>query len=114
MKAINNRRANRLSLGLPLRYKIRGQTEFGRSVTKDISTGGVRFTAESYIKPATEISLEIDIFSKIINSIGKVKWAQALPHSNRYQIGLQFIEIESVNKSFLSEYINFKHEFREE
>ena len=113
MKEINNRKYPRLSLAVPLRYKIRGQTQFGSSVTRDISTGGVRFTSESYIKPATDISLEIGILSKVINSIGKVKWSQSLPHSNRYQIGLEFIELETLNKNFLSDYINFQREFKE-
>ena len=113
MKETNNRKYPRLNSYLPLRYKIRGSSEFGSSVTRDISISGMRFTTENYIKPATDISLEINLLSKIISSIGRVKWSQALPHSNKYQIGLEFIEIESNNRFFLSDYINFKRESSE-
>ena len=113
MKEINNRKYPRLNSYLPLRYKIRGRSEFGSSLTRDISISGMRFTTQDYIKPTTDISVEINLLSKIISSIGRVKWSQSLPHSNRYQIGLEFIEIEPGNRFFLSDYINFKSESSE-
>ena len=112
IRELNKRRFPRLDLDLPVRYKIRGYSDFGSSVTKDISIGGLRFITDRYIKPLTDIMLEIDILSRTISSIAKVKWSQSLPHSNRYQIGLEFIELARENKDYLSDFVNFKQSFK--
>lgn len=108
LKEAEKRKFYRFPLNTPLHYKIRGAAEFGSSVTKDISVGGLRFVVDKYISPSTYLMLEFNLLSKIINPIGRVKWLQPLPHSNRYQMGLEFIELEPESKNFLSDYINLR------
>lgn len=100
------RRCSRLNLSLPLHYQIRGSQEFGNTVTKNISTGGVSFIIDRFIKPQTRIILDINILSKNINSIGIVRWAGNLPHSDKYQVGLEFVGITPTNKNYISDYID--------
>lgn len=102
------RKFPRLVSDLLLRYQVRGTPQFGNAITKDISVGGVRFAVESYIKPLTDIMLEINILSRTVNPIARVRWTQPLAHSNRYQVGLEFIEIEPMSKNYLSDYLTLK------
>ena len=46
--------------------------------------------------------------SKIINPVGRVVWSQSLSHSDRYQMGIEFIEINPQDKNYLSDYINMR------
>lgn len=108
LKRIEKRRFPRLDLSLPLHYKLRGCSEAGSSLTKDISIGGIRFITDRYIKPSTDIMLEINILSRVINPIGRIRWAQSLPHSNRYNVGLEFIQLAPEDKNYLSGYISLK------
>jgi c-di-GMP-binding flagellar brake protein YcgR len=108
LKGSEKRKFPRLESDLRLRYQIRGTPQFGNAIAKDISVGGLRFAVGNYIRPLTDIMLEINMLSRVINPIGRVRWTQALPHSNRYQVGLEFIEIEPVSKNYLSDYINLR------
>ncbi len=108
IKQAEKRKYTRMALDLPLRYKIRGQSEFGTSVTKDISFGGLRFSGDRYLKPSAEVMLEINILSKVINPIGRIKWSQHMPHSNRCQVGVEFIELSPGNRNYLAHYMSLK------
>lgn len=98
----------RLNLGLPLRYQIRGSQEFGNTITKNISDGGLSFIVDRFIKPQTHIMLDVNILSRNISSLGTVRWAGNLPHSDRYQLGLEFIGLVPGDKKYISDYIKMR------
>ncbi|MDD2752860.1 MAG: PilZ domain-containing protein [Candidatus Omnitrophica bacterium] len=109
-KIEEKRRFPRIRLKAPLRYQVRGRPEFDNSLTEDISLGGVSFTNDKFIPPATNLMLEISIFSRLLNPIGKVAWINPVGHSNRYRLGVEFLELDKENTNFLSQFIDFKKE----
>ena len=102
------RKDSRLNISMPLRYQIRGTQESGNAVTKNLGPGGLSFIVEKFIKPETHIALDVNVFSKNINSIGTVRWAGSLPHSDRYQLGLEFVGLTLQDKKFISDYIKLR------
>ena len=100
------RQNTRLSVAVPLRYQIRGTQKFGNTLTKNISSGGLGFLADRFIKPQTHLMLDVNLLTKNINSIANVKWAGYLSHSDKYQIGLEFIGIEPGDRNYISDYID--------
>lgn len=104
------RRFPRVKLKASLCYKIRGTAECNNSVTDDISLGGVGFINHNFIPPETSVGLEINILSKMLNPIGKIAWSQPLPHSNRYRVGVEFLEFDPREKNYLSDYINLQQD----
>jgi len=102
------RRFPRVSLSSPLHCQLRGTGLFKDAVCNDISVGGVSFLNEGYIPPSTQVGIEIGIFSRIIKAIGKIAWSMPLPHSNRYRIGIEFLELDQPDKNFLSDYIDMR------
>jgi len=102
------RQNNRLRLAVPLRYQLRGKQVFGNTITKNISTCGVSFVSDKFIKPQTYLALEFNLLSRNISSVATVRWAGVLPHSDKYQVGLEFAEIGSEDKNYLSDFIDMR------
>lgn len=96
----------RIKLHTPLRYQTRGGGEPNNSLSENISIGGISFMTDNFIAPNTCLMLEISILSKFINTVGKITWSAPLPHSDRYILGVRFIEIDSKDKKYLADCID--------
>jgi hypothetical protein len=104
------RRFRRVKLHTPVRYQIRGETDFNNTVSDNISEGGLAFNSLKFIPPSTTVMLEIGLFYRMLCPIGRVSWCQPLPHSDRNRLGVEFVEFSPPERSFLSDYINIKTE----
>lgn len=102
------RRYPRIKLKRPLRYQIRGTPEFNNAIVDNISVGGLGFVDNKFIAPRTSLMLEINVLSRILRPVGKIAWSSPLPHSNRYYSGIEFLELDPVEKRFLADYINMQ------
>ncbi|MBN2831486.1 MAG: PilZ domain-containing protein [Candidatus Omnitrophica bacterium] len=108
MQREEKRRFRRIDLHTPVRYQIRGESDFDNTVSDNISAGGLAFNSLKFIPPSTAVMLEIGLLCRMLHPIGRVSWCQPLPHSNRNRLGVEFVEFSFSEKSFLSEYINIK------
>ena len=102
------RREIRLNLSAPVRYQIRGSQVFGNTVTRNISRGGTCFIADRFIKPETRLSVDVNILARSINSIGTVRWAEAIAHSDKYRLGVEFTILSPQDKNYLSDYLDMR------
>ncbi len=66
------------------------------------------FTVSKFISPSTPLMLELDLLCRTLYPIGKVSWCQPLPHSEKNRLGVEFIEFDQAEKSFLADYVNIK------
>lgn len=98
----------RIKLSTPLRYQIRGEPEFNTTVSDDISVGGLSFYESKFIAPKTPLNLEINVLSRILRPMGRVAWSSPLPHSDRYRLGIEFLEFNLKEKDYLSDYIDMQ------
>lgn len=99
------RRFPRIKLRTPLRYQIRGRPEFDHAISDNIGLGGMSFVINRFITPLTVVMLEINILSRILRPIGKVAWSSPLPHSERYRLGVEFLELDHPQKDYLADYV---------
>jgi hypothetical protein len=98
----------RVKLNMPLRYHTRGLPEYNNTLCEDISLGGVRFINDKFIRPEASLALEINVLTRALNPIGRVAWSQPLPHSDRYRVGVEFLELDLGEKNYLSDYIDMQ------
>jgi len=103
-----NRCFPRIDFNSKIRYQIRGKPDFDSVIGNDISCGGLRFSSDKFIPTTTALMLEIDLLSRILRPIGKVAWSTKLAHSNRNQMGVEFIEFDTLEKNYLKDFINMK------
>ena len=108
MQVKEKRQFPRINLKTTFSWQIRGANRASNTISNDISLGGLGFVHEKFIAPETPIGLEINILSRIINPFGRIAWTSPLPHSNRYRVGIEFIEFNPVEKNFLSDYIDLR------
>ncbi len=100
------RKFPRINAKFPIRYQIKRGGFFASALTDNVSLAGARLNVDRFFPQGINLNLELNILSKVINSVGKVIWVKALPDSKRYQMGVEFIDINSQDKILLSDYIN--------
>ena len=107
MDTAEQRRHPRVSLASPLRYQFKNTHRFGSTVGLDISEGGLKFFSEEFMPIGTSMVLEICLGSmlKFINAVADVVWLRKMPHSERYQVGLKFSEIDEPYHQLVRDYI---------
>jgi len=98
----------RITLRAPLRYQIRGTPEFSDTVIDNISVGGMGFTNNKFIVPQTLVMLEVNILSRMLRPVGKIAWAASVPHSERYRLGIEFLELGYSDKNYLRDYVDMQ------
>lgn len=98
----------RLKTKTVLRYHARGIADFTNAVSEDLSVTGIGFIGEKFIAPKTPLMLEINLLSRILNPIGEVAWAAPIQHSDRYRLGVKFIEFDLKDRNYLSDYLSIQ------
>jgi hypothetical protein len=92
-----------------MRYQVRGRpSESDNVVSNNISACGVAFNTNRFLAPQTALMLDIDILSRVLHPIGRVAWCQPLPHSDRNRLGVEFLELNPLEKNFLEDYIKMQ------
>ncbi len=98
----------RISIKTSLRCQIRGKAERNNTITRDIGLGGISFINEDFVAANTCVNLEINILSKIVKTCGRIVRAGSVPFSDKYKLGIEFIELEPLQKKYLSDYITMR------
>jgi len=98
----------RIKLKSPLRYQIRGTSEFDNVVCDNISDGGVGFISNKYIPTSSLVMLEINVLSRVLRPIGRIVSSLPLPHSERNRLGIEFLEFENSEKHYLHDFIDMQ------
>lgn len=100
----------RVPLHGPLHFQVKTTSKFGSTVSRDISEGGIRFLSDDFVPVGTSMILEVNLDNspKYINAVADVVWSQKVPHSERYQLGLRFSEINEAYYQDICEYVRFR------
>jgi len=104
----DNRHFFRTKLQTPLRYQVRGNPDFSNTVANNISVGGLGFVNDKFIAPDTLLSFEIRILSRVVNPIGRISWSTPVPHSDRYRLGVEFVEVNLTDKQYLQDFVEMQ------
>ena len=100
--------APRITFRTPLRYQVRGKPEFNDTVSENISSGGIGFINNNFIVPQTLVMLEIGILSRVLKSVGRISWASSMPHSEKYRLGVEFVELSAPEQNFLNDFVDMQ------
>ncbi len=103
------RKNRRIDIRLPIAYKqLRRMESSPRGVlTKNLSTGGVRFHTDNFISLSCRMVIELTIpsMAKPLRAISKVAWIRKLPNSASFEIGNQFLDMSKDDKNLISDYV---------
>lgn len=107
------RRFPRINLKTPVCWQMRGVSEINNSVNGDIGLGGIGFTDDKFIAANAYINLQLNMASRLINMTGRIANVCFLPYSDKYRLGIEFIEVDQKEKKLLADYINEQMKIRE-
>jgi hypothetical protein len=102
------RQSERLRVNLPVSFEqFYGLKTKQASLTRDISTSGLRMNVDGYFPLNTQFSFNLDLpeIQKKINGIIQITWAQRISYSDRYQMGLKFCGMLPEEKNVLKDYL---------
>ena len=108
-KKDDRRRFDRVELHTDLHYQVRGQTSESKiAVSNNVSVGGLALNVDKFISASSLLNIDINLMPRVLKFIGQVVWCQALAHSDRYRVGVEFIEVDPVERGFLQNYIKMQ------
>ena len=112
------RRFSRIPFSFPIRFKECGYNkddlkEEGMSqyaYSNNISVGGVQLKLPIRLKLGKylKMKLTLPIYSecKVMHFLGQVMWTQVDEAENQYVAGIQFLDLDEIEKITLEEFIN--------
>ncbi|MDD5488943.1 MAG: PilZ domain-containing protein [Candidatus Omnitrophica bacterium] len=105
------RRCSRVKMNLPLRYhslKDGAGVVGSASITRNVSSGGIRFRTAEFVSMACRLILELDIpmLAKPVKAISRVAWIKKNETGNDYEVGNQFLEMSKNDKELFLKYVD--------
>ena len=88
-------------------YKVIPSEKSGEYLTKDISQGGIRFLVHSFIPKDSNLRVRLTLHNAdvAIEALVRLVWIKEVPHSERYEVGVRFIDIPPKATEYLINYI---------
>lgn len=108
MKTGEKRHFSRIALKVPIRYQIRGTSEFNNAILDNIGLGGIGFIHHKFVTPQTVVEMEINILSRFLSPLGRITRAINLAHSDKYRLGIEFLELDPIEKNYLQDFIDMQ------
>lgn len=93
MKKEEKRRFPRIGMKKPVHFQFLDPSQYGDSLSGDISEGGLRLRVNEFIALGEILQLEFQLKSmQMIVLTAKVVWVNKLRFTDQYEIGVEFIE----------------------
>ncbi len=88
-------------------YSVVPSPKAERMLTEDVSIGGLRIISDHFISPQSflRVCLKLNDAQKIINALAQVRWIRAIFDDERYELGIEFIDISKEDMQFLKYYL---------
>ncbi len=104
---IEKRIHSRVDFKEPISFQFHDSEGSGGCLGQDLSEGGVSINFNHFVRPKTTMALQFRLkgvsdFEKIE---GQVSWAQRVPCSDRYQLGIEFANTETKSRENIRRYI---------
>lgn len=107
----DKRKYIRISESAEVSYRLIKNIRTTGALSKDISKGGLKFFVNEFIPKESVLKIKIGL-EKIPYSfevMAKVKWIKKRFANERYEIGVQFIEVPREGLLHLEQYIQDAH-----
>lgn len=103
--AVEQRKFPRIDVSLPLSCHVLHSKDLFYTVSKDLSKGGLKAITYNFYPKNSSLRVSLNIISKIVNIRARVVWCNKERFSDRYSIGLEFIEVAPSDKKDLIEFL---------
>jgi len=104
---IERRRYVRIPESSQISYEVMPSIKIKDNITKDISEGGIRFFVDEFIPKNSllKIRLTIEKITFSFEAVVKLIWIREVPRTDRYEIGVEFINMPKKATEYFIDYI---------
>jgi len=97
----------RISESSQISYQLVQDKKAGDYLTRDISQGGLRFFVHEFIPVNSMLKIRVNLEKQLfaIEAVVKVAWVKEIPLSERFEIGVEFVNIPIDVTQSIIEYI---------
>ncbi len=99
------RQNKRVELHLPIKYRIMTNNQFNNALSLDVSNKGLRIATEDFMPTLSDIFVQLNLFSMVIELIARVIWSKRVRYSDKFQFGLEFLEVDLTKRRYLEDYL---------
>ena len=105
---IERRKFKRIPSSTEITYKQLQKTKSAKFLTKNISKTGARFYVHESLAVGSFIWVKIKLLKTffIFEAIGIIRWLEKSNSENRYEIGVEFVDISEETQQQIEHYIN--------
>ena len=107
-KTAEKRRFPRITLRVPVTFRIRGKPKHLATLSRNISEGGMGLFTDQFLAPDTLLNLEFSVLRRFFSLYAKTKWIASVPGSDRYHFGLEFLEVQPKDKEHIFDYVKMQ------
>lgn len=102
------RKFSRITEDDSIGYVLVPNFKSARSLTQDLSIGGIRFFSKSFIPARSVLKVEIKLkyIPRVINALARIMWIREVFENERYEVGVEFIDINKEDSNFLNYYLS--------
>ncbi|MDD5070500.1 MAG: PilZ domain-containing protein [Candidatus Omnitrophica bacterium] len=100
------REHTRVGISFPVECDFLTKNCYFYTVSKDMSSGGVKIVTDDFIPMGNSLKLNINLIEKVVRLKAKVAWCNKERANDRYSVGLQFSEISDTNKRSIDQFLN--------
>lgn len=103
----NKRRHARIPFVEAVQYQTRDTEVHEGTLACDLSRGGIRMNTNDFIPIGSEIVVKIRLAGQIqlVDVMAQVVWIRVIPYSERFQIGLEFIDGKIDRMARIGQYV---------
>jgi len=100
------RKYPRIDISFPVECDEVLRKNYFYTVSKDLSTGGVRIVSNKFLPKNEQIKVSINLIDKIINLNAKVAWCNEVRASDDYLCGLEFVEANKNRRNEITSFLS--------
>ena len=106
-KTMDERRQNpRVDVSFPLECKNLPSRNYFYTVSKDLSASGTKILINEFIPKDNMLKIHINLIDRVLDLKAKVVWCNREKASDRYSIGVEFVEISDDAKNELFSFLD--------
>ena len=104
------RKERRVEAYLPIRFRFKDSSRRQSSLIRDLSSGGLRLIADSFLPKQSSVLLELELkeLPYMLNMAGKIAWVKNLGFADRCYAGVKFQDLDKETRGKLEEYLQLQ------
>ncbi|MBD3246644.1 MAG: hypothetical protein GF333_06485 [Candidatus Omnitrophica bacterium] len=96
----------RVNVSFPLECRPLPDRKYFYTVSKDLSSGGVRIVSNKFMPKDHPVKVDINLIDRVVSVKARVAWCNKDRFGDRYHAGLQFVDMNENRAKDLSCFLN--------